>query len=81
MKVHISLSDEMADKLLEQGLVDLPEDFANSIRNNSVKRSEVIKLVIQRNLAKMFAQSIGKPEPDTSIGQFGEQEDATGGEA
>jgi hypothetical protein len=64
MKVHISLSDEMADKLLEQGLVDLPEDFADSIRGNSVKRSEIIKLVIQRELAKLFSRSLGKPEPD-----------------
>jgi len=60
----------MAEMLLEQGLVDLPDDFAETIRNNPVKRSEVVKLAIQRNLAKMFAQSIGKPEPDADQTRF-----------
>lgn len=64
MKVHIQLSDNMAEMLMEQGLVDLPDDFANSIRDNPVKRSEVIKLVIQRELAKLHSRSLGKPEPD-----------------
>lgn len=74
MKLHISLSDNMADKLLEEGLVGLPIDFAATIRNNAVKRSEIIKLVIQRHLAKLEEPSMG----DLSIGQFGEQEDAKG---
>jgi len=61
------ISDEMAEMLLEEGLADLPQDFADSIRNNAVKRSEAIKLVVQRNLAKMFSRSLGKPEPDADF--------------
>jgi hypothetical protein len=77
MKVHIQLSDSLADKLLEEGLTGLPNDFAETIRNNAVKRSEIIKLVIQRHLAKLEAPSMG----DLSVGQFGEQGNAEGDEA
>ena len=72
MKLHIQVSDDLAEKLLDEGLTGLPNDFADSIRGNAVKRSEIIKLVIQRHLGKLEEPSMG----DLSIGQFGEQEDA-----
>ena len=53
MKLHIQLSDNLAEKLLEEGLVGLPADFADTIRRTGTKRSEVIKLVIQRHLGKL----------------------------
>jgi hypothetical protein len=53
MKVHIQLNDDTAEILLNEGLAGLPHDFAETIRGNAVKRSEIIKLVIQRHLAKL----------------------------
>jgi hypothetical protein len=58
MKVHIQLSDNLAEKLLEEGLVGLPADFADTIRRTGTKRSELIKLVIQRHLAKLEEPSV-----------------------
>jgi hypothetical protein len=67
MKLHIQVSDDLATKLLDEGLVGLPADFADTIRGNAVKRSEIIKLVIQRHLGKLGEPSMGQLDVEDGI--------------
>ena len=76
MKLHIQLNDDLANVLLDEGLTGLPSDFAETIRNNAVKRSEIIKLVIHRHLAKLVDPSLRERVVEDAIADIEADADA-----
>ena len=76
MKLHIQLNDDTAEVLLNEGLAGLPHDFAETIRGNRNKSGEVIKLVIQRHLARLFDtrdRETGKAKVEWPVGAEGDE--------
>jgi len=75
MKLHLHISDALGAALLEEELKNMPSGFAQRVRDNPLRASEMIKLAIERRITEAETD-LGVPKAVEAQGQLPEGDEA-----
>jgi len=64
VKLHLHISEELGAALLEEELNGVPSGYAERVRANPLRASELIKLAIERRLASAEGQLLDPAQPE-----------------